>query len=228
MTKNNNIFKLPKGVKPNSGILNNYFEITDKDELRIVENKLVRKRLDQLEVQKITGKFNNKHLKDIHKHLFQDIYPWAGTFRTGGYSHKRRVLENGEDYIVEYSYSDYIDHNLKQELLKIKQDNFLKKTKSKDEFITKIAETYKELDFIHAFAEGNSRTLREFTRQIALNAGYVLKWQKTFDFKDKLYKARDLGVNNNDAKGLIDIFKNITEENKTKAIKLSKNKGFDR
>jgi cell filamentation protein len=28
------------------------------------------------------GKFDLRHLRAIHRHLFQDVYPWAGSLRT--------------------------------------------------------------------------------------------------------------------------------------------------
>src|SRR3546814_3305273 len=37
------------------------------------------------------------------------------------------------------------------------------------EFIKAIGKLYTELDYIHPFGDGNSRTLREFTRELALS-----------------------------------------------------------
>jgi fido (protein-threonine AMPylation protein) len=42
-----------------------------------------------------------------------------------------------------------------------------------------MAQLYVDLDRIHPFHEGNSRTLREFTRSLALAAGYDLSWTST-------------------------------------------------
>ena len=36
-----------------------------------------------------------------------------------------------------------------------------------------------EINALHPFREGNGRTLREFFRQLSLNAGYILDFGKT-------------------------------------------------
>jgi cell filamentation protein len=57
---------------------------------------------------------------------------------------------------------------------------------------------YAEADYIHPFLDGNSRTLRTFTRQIARESGYELDWEKfnrTEADRDLLYIARDRKVN---------------------------------
>ncbi len=192
-------------------ILNNKFGITDKKLLDKIEFDFVLKRLGELKEKNITGNFDYKHLINNHKHIFQDIYPWAGTLREGGYSRKNRVLSDGTCYIVEYSYSDYLEHNLKKELEQLKEDHFFTNCKNKEDFCNKLGNLYKELDFLHPFAEGNSRTLREFTRQIGVKAGFNIKWEKTYNIKDELYIARDLGVNNNDGSKLIKILNDIVE-----------------
>lgn len=59
----------------------------------------------------------------------------------------------------------------------------------------RIAELYGALDHAHGFHEGNSRTLREFTRELALAAGYELDWVATSvgaSERNELYVARDL------------------------------------
>ena len=61
----------------------------------------------------------------------------------------------------------------------------------------RLAELYAALDHAHAFYEGNSRTLREFTRELASEAGYSLDWVKTgigAKQRNALYVARDLAV----------------------------------
>jgi len=41
-----------------------------------------------------------------------------------------------------------------------------------DEFSVKMAKLYADLDYLHPFVEGNSRTFRTFTAQLAREAGY--------------------------------------------------------
>jgi cell filamentation protein len=66
------------------------------------------------------------------------------------------------------------------------------------EFSAYLGRIYVELDYIHPFSDGNSRTLRTFTRQLARESGYELSWDRfsSSDIgRDLLYIARDRSVN---------------------------------
>lgn len=68
----------------------------------------------------------------------------------------------------------------------------------KDEFVKKLAALYSKLDYIHPFPDGNSRTLREFTRCLSLESGHQLRWEvfnKDDTARDLLCIARDIAVN---------------------------------
>lgn len=57
---------------------------------------------------------------------------------------------------------------------------------------------YAELDYAHPFRDGNSRSLRIFTRQLAQACGYSLDWERfnrSPGARDLLYIARDRSVN---------------------------------
>jgi cell filamentation protein len=61
------------------------------------------------------------------------------------------------------------------------------------------------LDHAHGFYEGNSRTLREFTRELAEEAGFTFDWTKTgvtAKERNELYLARDLAVYEREFPGL--------------------------
>ena len=60
-----------------------------------------------------------------------------------------------------------------------------------------MASLYGDLDHAHGFHEGNSRTLREFTRELAAAAGHTLDWIKTSvgaKERNQPYIARDIEV----------------------------------
>ena len=42
------------------------------------ERKLTMLRLDELFQNPVRGDFDLKHLQNIHKFIFQDLYSWAG------------------------------------------------------------------------------------------------------------------------------------------------------
>lgn len=69
-------------VYSKNGVLINKLGITSQEELSNAERILTSKRNAELLLEPIKGKFDLKHLQAIHKHLFQDIYSWAGELRT--------------------------------------------------------------------------------------------------------------------------------------------------
>ncbi len=60
-------------------VLKNKFNIKSAAKLDFAERKLVSQRTSQGVPR---GDFDLDHLKAIHRHLFQDIYDWAGEVRT--------------------------------------------------------------------------------------------------------------------------------------------------
>lgn len=66
---------------PNTGLLRNLQDITDPDVLLFVESGAVTKRLQELYENPIKIK-GIASIFEIHRHLFQDIYVWAGKKRT--------------------------------------------------------------------------------------------------------------------------------------------------
>ena len=72
---------------PKTGFLKNLQHITDPDILLFVESGVVTKRLQELYEKPIKIKSIDS-LFEIHRHLFQDIYAWAG---------KKRIVEISKD-----------------------------------------------------------------------------------------------------------------------------------
>ncbi len=147
---------------PATGVLRNLGDITDRDALTFAETAATAKRTRELKVNPI-------HITDsgtlfaIHRHLFQDIYEWAGKQRTveiskGGkqffpLSHFGNALEFIDSLLVEYKHVD-------------KED--------KEKLSRKLAEILDTVNFLHPFREGNRRTQREFLRLLAREKGWVL------------------------------------------------------
>ena len=67
-------------TEPKTGILRNLADITDPDDLLFFESGAVAKRIQELceKPLKIKGVDS---LLSIHRHLFQDVYSWAGKRR---------------------------------------------------------------------------------------------------------------------------------------------------
>ena len=105
------------------------------------------------------------HLQSLHKHLFQDVFPWAGEFR----------LVNISKGSSTFGLVMHIHGALEEMLAKLKTEGFLKGL-TPVAFAARAAFYLGEVNAIHPFREGNGRTQREFLRQLALQAGHPLSW----------------------------------------------------
>lgn len=63
---------------PDSEVLRNKLGINDQKKLQEVERKLTAIRINDLIHKPVFGRFDLKHLCDIHFYIFQDLYIWAG------------------------------------------------------------------------------------------------------------------------------------------------------
>ena len=94
---------------PNTEVLRNKLNIKDIKKLQIYEAKITAAKSLGLRKKGITGDFDVKHIKQIHKYLFEDIYPFAGEFRTEN-------IAKGE---FRFAQSEYIEPEL-ENLLNIR------------------------------------------------------------------------------------------------------------
>lgn len=165
-------------------VLINKENIRDAKALAQYEADITMLRQYQLEKeQAVRGRFGITHLKRIHKYIFQDIYPFAGKFR----------IENIYKGSTLFCQWQFIEENLKKLFNELKKDNYLKGP-SPEEFSKKAAYYMSELNMIHPFREGNGRCIREFMRQLALNAGYIVNW--SLIKSETLFEATITAVNN--------------------------------
>jgi cell filamentation protein len=149
-------------VDPSSGLLKNLLDISDHDVLLFVESSAVSKRLQELFRNPITIK-GTSSLLEIHQHLFQDIYDWAGKVRTVNISKDGKPFFDGERFSSAFQYID----SLIEEYRTIDSSNF-------HEIAKTLASILDHVNFLHPFREGNGRTQREFIRLLALEKGLTL------------------------------------------------------
>jgi len=173
-----------------------------------LEALYVEYRIQELRLNPVQGNFDEEHLREIHRKIFQDLPKLGfdnvtpGVFRAETPKEldwvKHRKLETiGIISSVAYSAMDVKAKNRLKNILNAINIHELSKLNTSD-FIKAISRIYIELDYIHPFNDGNSRTLREFTRQLAEACGYELEWEqfaKSKGGRDFLYIARDLSVN---------------------------------
>ncbi|MFC0308786.1 Fic family protein [Gallibacterium trehalosifermentans] len=154
-------------------------------------------RIRELSNTPIKGKFNLTHLTKINAYIFQDSSDIAGKFRDevihGKHWQKERNYKGFGKILVSYSRMTTEDILTLKKLLNSIDMNKLKRL-NKADFAKEITNLYQQLDYIHPFPDGNSRTLREFTRLLSEECGYKLDWSKAK--QNELYLGRDYEVNN--------------------------------
>ncbi len=151
----------------NSNTLINKLDIKDSAQLQKYEAKITAAKLLSLMQKGVIGNFDEKHLNSIHTYLFEDIYPFAGKYRT----------ENIAKGVFRFAEWEYIEEELKKLLNLLKNENYLANL-SKKEFAKRLAFYLSELNVLHPYREGNGRTIREFIRELALKNRYVLDLRK--------------------------------------------------
>ena len=150
-----------------TNVLINLLNIRDNKTLQRAESRIVATKLFELRKNEMIGNFDVEHFIKIHKFLFEDIYPFAGKFRT----------ENIAKGYFSFAEWEYIDTELRKLLEKLHKSNLLKND-TRAELVKDLAYYLAELNVLHPFREGNGRTIREFIRELAYKNGYLLDLQK--------------------------------------------------
>ncbi len=153
---------------PDTGVLRNNLGLTDQRACDTAEARLSALRIGQLEMTPLPGLYDLAHLRAFHRHIFGDLYPWAGEVRqvdiarTAAFAHWRHI----------HSYADYLFGELSEEQYLVGAD--------RDTFRDRFTYFFAETNALHPFREGNGRAQRAFFRQLALHAG----WQVAFALLD--------------------------------------------
>jgi cell filamentation protein len=183
-------------------------KVLTPEERQALEYAYGTRRLVELLIDPVQGHFDAAHLREINRRIFQDLPGLGlhditpGQYRPPVAAHydwlKTRTFEtiNIRSHVA-YSRMDDIalarlDDNLKE------ADPIALAKLDTPAFTKAIGTLYTQLDYIHPFSDGNSRTLRAFTRQLAEASGYNIDWDQFGQSpvgRDLLYIARDLSVN---------------------------------
>jgi len=141
---------------------------TDATALRTLEEYHTRSRLLELHMAPIPGRFDYDHMKAIHGYVFQDVYEWAGQERTA--PAVGPMLKEGHAY---YPAGPALTTAAEAEYRKIAGANYLRGLE-RGAFVTELAERWGELNVVHSFREGNTRTQFVFFSELCEQAGYRL------------------------------------------------------
>lgn len=126
------------------------------------------------------GRLSVRHFQSIHRHLFQDIYPWAGKFRTVRISKGSSMFCYPENIAAQMA-------GLFRELGEKNQLRSLRQTM----FATEVGRFLATLNAIHCFRDGNGRAQLAFITLLCHLAGHPIDFAR-FDatvFLDAMIKS---------------------------------------
>ncbi len=171
-------------------VLKNLLGIRDADALERAEADITSIKLLVVDGAIQSSAFDFPRLLAIHKHIFGDIYAWAGTIRTVSIVKGERVL--GGD-TVRYAQPDDIERDCTAVLKKLNDTDWsVLGVHETAETLTKLTASLWQ---IHPFREGNTRTVITFATQFAEAHGFhmdktLLKDSAAY-VRDALVKASD-------------------------------------
>ena len=147
---------------PKTWTLRNLADITEPDVLLFFESGAVAKRIQELYEKPIKIKGADS-LLSIHRHLFQDVYSWAGEKR------KVEISKAGKQFFPTTHFDNAFRfiNTLISDYKNISKEDKL-------QIAEKSAEILDNINYLHPFREGNGRTQREFLRLLVSEKGLTL------------------------------------------------------
>lgn len=227
---------------PGTGVLRNRFTsskepygVEDQSTLTRLEEVYTRLRMIELKAQPISGDFDYEHMKAIHRHLFQDIYDWAGEERTAPIDHP--MVKAGHAYFPAGASLTQAAKSIYQDLANL---NFLQGM-DRQEFIEMLALFWGRVDKVHCFREGNTRAQFVFFSRLCDSAGFVLEaghFAKGEVLRSKFIAARFHSIDSGDHQMIEQVLHQVISSKKadslqssmrsaeTKSVDLSMNKSL--
>lgn len=141
-----------------SSVLRNKFGIRDQDRLDYIERTMSSARIAEGIPD---GNFDLEHLQAIHKHIFQDVYEWAGELRESN-------LQKGNSVFMP---ANRLEMGMADVHIRLQDHSYLKDV-SRDEFATQAGIIIGDINHLHPFREGNGRTQLQYLQKLGDNAGF--------------------------------------------------------
>jgi cell filamentation protein len=145
---------------PGTTVLINKLDLRGADRLAAFEAEITSQRAAE---PLPDGALDAAHYQAIHRHLFQDVYAWAGELRTV------RISKEGSMFC----YPENIAAELRKLFGELATARCFREL-PRDDFVRIAAHFLSELNAIHAFREGNGRTQLVFLTLLADQAGHPL------------------------------------------------------
>ncbi|MGC4174357.1 Fic/DOC family protein [Demequina sp.] len=163
---------------PGTGVLKNLPGLTDSDQLYDYEyaKSLLRQQQIELGIAKIPATLDGEHLQALHRYLLQDVYEWAGEFRTVNIVNEKPRDMWADPNVKEVGH--FVHHQNMPQALNFLTD-MIDATDwhhlDADQMASKLADVHSHVNMAHPFREGNGRVTRLFVEAVADHAGYDIR-----------------------------------------------------
>jgi cell filamentation protein len=147
-------------LHPGASTLRNKLGLIDAVSLDALERRMVAARATE---GVPGGDFDLPHLQAIHRHLFQDVYEWAGELRTV------EISKGAQQFM----FRQFIQNGMADVHRRIVKANRFKGS-SLGDFASAAGRIMGDVNYVHPFREGNGRTQLFYLKQLALAAGHPL------------------------------------------------------
>ena len=145
---------------PGTTVLINCLGLRDQAKLDAFEAEVSAERAAQ---PLPAGRMSYAHYRAIHRHLFRDVYDWAGKIRTV------RISKGGSAFC----YPEYINTEMRRIFLRLATEKYFRELDARG-FAKRAAHFMTGLNAIHPFREGNGRTQLSFLVELAERAGHPI------------------------------------------------------
>ena len=135
-----------------------------------VEADLTTLRIAELIGKPQQGAFDRDHLRAVHRHIFQDLYAWAGELRT---------VDIRKETSFFFARPQFIAGALDDTFAALARERYLA-GQDLDAFVARAAYYLGEINAIYPFREGNGRVQREFIRELGQKRGFVIAWSQAW------------------------------------------------
>lgn len=153
------------------GTMRNVPGIKDLSALRSYDYRMSFARRTELELRPelVARTFDGEHIKAIHKQLFQDVYAWAGEYRTVN-------ISKGGAAAFADAHSGAIDAYLNAARAMVETTDWPNLDHAV--FAERTAEIFSYVNHAHGMREGNGRTSKVFMDHVAEKSPFTLQFER--------------------------------------------------
>jgi cell filamentation protein len=147
-------------IYPGTSVLRNKLDIRDPDTLQRQERRLVTDRIIEGAPR---GDFDLVHLRAIHRHLFQDLYDWAGEIRTV------EISKGGNHF----QFRQYIETGMADVHRRLVAEDYFH-ARDAAAFAQGAAAIVGDINYAHPFRESNGRAQLQYLKLLGERAGHPI------------------------------------------------------